>query len=108
MRRVQGETQQIAVSDLCSDFERIKMPLKPSLAKKKQHAINERLAIIRRQNVERHAGQEARNLLRANIRRKQANDTFRSERDRLIAASVKGPLAGHAERRLKELKEILK
>ena len=84
------------------------MPVKKKPVKtENSHAVNERLATIRRQNVERHAGQEARNLLRANIRRKQANDTFRMERDRLIAATARGPLSQAAERRLHELKEII-
>ena len=84
------------------------MPIKPTLKKKRTSLeINQRLAIIRKQNLERHAGQEARNILRANILRKQANDTFRMERDRLIAATARGPLSQAAERRLHELKEII-
>lgn len=83
------------------------MPIKPNLRKKTNAEISQRLAIIRKQNVERHTGQEDRNRLRANIRRKQANDTFRMERDRLIAATARGPLSQAAERRLHELKEII-
>ena len=75
--------------------------------KRVEHEDIERLAFIRKQNLQRHAGQEARNLLRDRIRRNQANENFRMERDRLIAATARGPLSGAAEARLKHLKDLI-
>ena len=83
------------------------MPIKKKRKPLKTNEINRRLAVIRAQNVERHAGQEARNLLRDKIIRHQQNETFKMERDRLIHAGVQGNLTRAAEKRLEHLKEII-
>jgi len=66
-----------------------------------------RLAVIRKQNVERHVGYEAKQALRRNIMRFQANHTHQMEHDRLKAATVQGNLRPAAEARLGHLKNIL-
>ena len=66
-----------------------------------------RLADIRKQNVERHVGYEAKQTLRRNILRFQTNHTHQMEHDRLKAATVRGNLHPAAEARLEHLKNIL-
>ena len=83
------------------------MPIKRKKKPTTSHEINKRLAIIRQQNVERHAGQESRNLLRDKIIRHQNNETFRMEKDRLVNAALKGTLGRAGEKRLEHLKEII-
>ena len=75
--------------------------------KKRDYKLKERLAIIRRQNVERHAGYEAKQTLRTNILRHQTNATNQLEYDRLKASTVQGNLAQHAEARIHHLKKVL-
>jgi len=82
------------------------MPMKKK-PKDMSPEMKQKLAHIRSQNVERHAGQVAKNKLHANIRKFQKNQTLSNERDRLLAASVHGHLAASGEKRLAELKEIL-
>ena len=83
------------------------MPMKKKPKKDMSPQIKQRLAHIRAQNVERHAGQMAKNKLRADILKFQNNQTIANERDRLLAASVHGHLAASGEKRLTQLKEIL-
>ena len=66
-----------------------------------------RLAIIRKQNVERHAAYESKQHLRQNIQRHQVNHTHQMEYDRLKAATVQGNLRPAAEARMQHLKNIL-
>ena len=63
----------------------------------------ERLALIRKQNVERHVGYEAKQKLRANILRHTKNQNEQMEHDRLEAATVHGNLHAAAEARMKIL-----
>jgi len=67
----------------------------------------ERLQQIRKADVRRHKAVQDRQKLRREIRRAQVNNTLKMERDRLIHASVQGPLQQHAERRLARLKDII-
>ena len=67
----------------------------------------ERLALIRRQNVDRHVGYEAKQKLRANILRHTQNQNEHMEHDRLKAATVQGNLHAAAAARLKHLEQIL-
>ena len=66
-----------------------------------------RLAAIRKQNVERHVGYEAKQKLRQRIIRHQINQTHQLEYDRLKAATVQGNLHAAALERLEHLKNIL-
>ena len=63
----------------------------------------ERLTLIRKQNVERHVGYEAKLKLRANILRHQTLQNEQMEHDRLKAATVHGYLHAAAEARMKHL-----
>ena len=63
----------------------------------------ERLALIRRQNVDRHVGYEAKHRLRANILRHTRKQNEHMEHDRLKAATVHGNLHTAAEARMKIL-----
>ena len=67
----------------------------------------ERMALIRKQNVERHVGYEAKQALRRNIIRHQVNQTNQMEYDRLRAATVQGNLNAAAQSRIEDLKKIL-
>ena len=66
---------------------------------KSDHKYNEKLAKIRRANVERHAGYENTLKLRQNIQRFQRNATYDMELQRLRGAT--------AHKRVEELKNIL-
>ena len=66
-----------------------------------------RLAVIRKENVERHVGYEVRQKLRERIRRHQINQTHQLEYDRLKAATVQGNLHAAALKRLEYLKNAL-
>ncbi len=63
----------------------------------------ERLALIRKQNVERHVGYESKLKLRANILRHQKLQNEQIEYDRMKAATVHGNLHAAAEARMKHL-----
>jgi len=71
------------------------------------HKYNEKLAKIRKSNVERHAGYENALKLRANIQRFQRNATYDMELQRLRSATVQGHIAPHAHKRVADLKNIL-
>ena len=61
---------------------------------------NEKLAKIRKNNVERHTGYENALMLRANIQRAQRNATYDMELQRLRGATVQGHIAPHAHNRV--------
>ena len=71
------------------------------------HKYNEKLAKIRKNNVERHAGYENALMLRTNIQRAQRNATYDMEYQRLRSATVQGHLAPHAHKRVADLKNQL-
>ena len=71
------------------------------------HKYNEKLAKIRKDNVQRHAGYESSQLLRRNIIRAQRNATYEMELQRLRSATVQGHIAPHAHKRIADLKNIL-
>ena len=71
------------------------------------HKYTEKLAKIRKNNVQRHAGYENAQLLRRNILRSQRNATYEMELQRLKSATVQGHLAQHAHKRVVDLKNIL-
>ena len=79
----------------------------PKQVKHTNWTAKARLAVIRKQNVERHAGYEAKQKLRQNIIRHQVNHTHQLEHDRLKAATVHGNLHAAAEARMQHLKNIL-
>ena len=74
---------------------------------KLDHKYTEKLAKIRQNNVQRHAGYENAQLLRRNILRSQRNATYDMELQRLKSATVQGHLAQHAHKRVADLKNIL-
>ena len=74
----------------------------PKKLDKLDHKYNEKLAKIRKSNVERHAGYENTMKLRANIQRFQRNATYDMELQRL-----QGHIAPHAHKRVAELKNLL-
>ena len=71
------------------------------------HKYHEKLAKIRKANVERHAGYENALMLRANIQRAQRNNTYDMELQKLRAATVQGHIAAHAHKRIGDLKNLL-
>ena len=71
------------------------------------HKYNEKLAKIRKNNVERHAGYENAIMLRANIQRAQRNNTYDMELQRLRGSTMQGHLAPHAQKRIADLKNLL-
>ena len=60
----------------------------PKKLDKLDHKYNEKLAKIRKSNVERHAGYENTMKLRANIQRFQRNATYDTELQRLRGAAA--------------------
>ena len=66
-------------------------------------SAKERLALIRKQNVERHVAYGAKQKLRANVLRHTKNINEQMEHDRLKAATVHGNLHAAAEARMKHL-----
>jgi len=74
---------------------------------KLDHKYAEKLAKIRKNNVERHAGYENALKLRQNIQRFQRNTTYDMELQRLKSATVQGHIAAHAHKRVADLKNIL-
>ena len=74
---------------------------------KLDHKYTEKLAKIRQNNVQRHAGYENAQLLRRNILRFQRNATYDMELQRLKSATVHGHLAPHAHKRVTDLKNLL-
>ena len=80
------------------------MPKKPE---KLDHRYHEKLAKIRKDNVQRHAGYESSQLLRRNIIRAQRNATYDMELQRLRFATAQGPIAAHAHKRVADLEKIL-
>ena len=79
----------------------------PKKLDKSDHKYNEKLAKIRRANVERHAGYENTLKLRQNIQRFQRNATYDMELQRLRGATVQGHLAPHAHKGIADLKNML-
>ncbi len=79
----------------------------PKKLDKLDHKYNEKLAKIRRGNVERHAGYENTLKLRQNIQRFQRNATNDVELQRLRGATAQGHVAAHAHKRVADLKNIL-
>ena len=79
----------------------------PKKLGKLDHKYNEKLAQIRRSNVERHAGYENTLALRRNLVRAQRNATYDLELQRLRGATAQGHIAPHAHKRVAELKNIL-
>ena len=79
----------------------------PKKLEKLDHKYNEKLAKIRRANVERHAGYENTLKPRQNIQRFQRNATYDMELQRLRGATVQGHVAPHAHKRVAELKNML-
>ena len=71
------------------------------------HKYTEKLAKIRKNNVERHSGYENAQLLRRNIIKNQRNATYEMELQRLRGATVQGHLAPHAHKRIADLKNLL-
>ena len=71
------------------------------------HKYTEKLAKIRKHNVERHTGYENTVALRRNIVRAQKNATYDMELQRLRSATVQGHLAPHAHKRIADLKNML-
>ena len=74
---------------------------------KSDHKYAEKLAAIRKTNVQRHAGYENAVKLRQNIVRFQRNATYDMELQRLKASTAQGHLAAHANKRVADLKNIL-
>ncbi len=74
---------------------------------KQDHKYTEKLAKIRKANVERHTGYENALKLRQNIVRFQRNATHDMELQRLRGATIQGHLAPHAHKRVADLKNIL-
>ena len=66
-------------------------------------SAKERLALIRKQNVERHVAYGAKQKLRENVLRHTKNQNEHMEHDRLKAATVHGNLHATAEARMKYL-----
>ena len=79
----------------------------PKKVDKLDHKYNEKLAKIRRANVERHAGYENTLKLRQNIQRFQRNATYDMELQKLRSATAQGHVAAHAHKRVADLKNIL-
>ena len=84
----------------------------PKKLDKLDHKYNEKLAKIRKSNVERHTGYENTLKLRQNIQRFERNATYDMELQRLRGATVsigigQGHLAPHAHKRIAVLKKIL-
>ena len=71
------------------------------------HKYHEKLAKIRKANVERHAGYENALMLRANIQRAQRNNTYDMELQRLRGATVQGHIAAHTHKRIGDLKNLM-
>ncbi len=79
----------------------------PEKVDKLEHKYNEKLAQIRRSNIERQAGYENTLKLRQNIQRFQRNATYDMELQRLRGATAQGHIAPHAHKRVADLKNIL-
>ena len=77
------------------------MPKK--LKKYTDWTAKERLALIRRQNLDRHTSYDSKLRLQANIRRHTRNQNEEMEHDRLKAATVHGNIHAAAEARMKIL-----
>jgi len=76
----------------------------PKKLDKLDHKYNEKLAQIRRSNIERHAGYENTLKLRQNIQRFQRNATYDMELQRLRGATAQGHIAPHPHKRVADLK----
>ena len=74
---------------------------------KLDHKYTEKLATVRKGNVERHTGYENALKLRQNIIRFQRNATYDMELQRLKGATAQGHLAAHANKRVADLKNML-
>ena len=79
----------------------------PKQVKHTDWTAKERVAVIRKQNVERNVGFEAKQKLRQNIAWHQVNHTHQMEYDRLKAATARGNIHAAAEARMQHLKNIL-
>ncbi len=79
----------------------------PKRVKYTDWTAKQRLALIRKQNVKRHVGFEAKKRLRENILRHTKNQNEQMEHDRLKAATAHGNLHAAAEGRMKYLAQKL-
>ena len=79
----------------------------PKPAAQPDRALMEKLAKIGRTNVQKHEAYESKQLLRHKIATHQINHQYQMEHDRLLQASVQGPMQAHAENRLAELKKLV-
>ena len=79
----------------------------PKKLEKLDHRYTEKLAKIRKDNVQRHSGYESSPMLRRNIQRFQKNTTYDMELKRLQAATAQGHIAPHAHKRVADLKNLL-
>ena len=79
----------------------------PKKLEKMDHRYHEKLAKIRKDNVQRHAGYENALKLRQNIQRFQRNATYDMELQRLRGATAQGHIAPHAHKRMADLKNLL-
>ena len=75
----------------------------PKQVKYTDWTAKERLSLIRKQNVERHVGYEAKQKLRANILRHQKLQNEQIEYDRMKSGAIHGHLHAAAEARMKHL-----
>ena len=67
----------------------------------------EYLARLNRDAIKQHKFHEERNMLMADIKRRQRISTYEGERDRFEAARIKGPLSREQNARLEQLKTLL-
>ena len=74
---------------------------------KSDHKYAEKLAAIRKTNVQRHTGYENAVQLRQNIVRFQRNATYDMELQRLNGSTAQGHLAAYANKRVADLKNML-
>ena len=65
------------------------------------------LGRFNRDGMKRHKFHQEREVLMANIRRKQRISTYEGERDRFEHARIKGPLSSEQNARLEQLKTLL-
>ena len=81
--------------------------IRPKPRARPDRALMEKLAKIGRTNVQKHEAYESKQLLRHKIATHQINHQYQMEHDRLLQASVQGPMQAHAENRLAELKKLV-
>ena len=82
-------------------------PKPPKPVAQPDRPMMEKLANIGRTNVQKHEAYESKQLLRHKIATHQINHQHQMEHDRLLQASVQGPMQAHAENRLTQLKKLV-